>query len=128
MNFPLDKFKQNSNFKIINRFLSNEEVASLIRNCKAVVLPYISASQSGLVQTAMVYGKPVIATRVGAFSEIIKDKKNGILVQPANATELANAINSFDQYEFASVYSEEYAWNYITHQYLELFKKTYENN
>ena len=124
----LDKFKQNSNFKIINRFLSNEEVASLIRNCKAVVLPYISASQSGLVQTAMVYGKPVIATRVGAFSEIIKDKKNGILVQPANATELANAINSFDQYEFASVYSEEYAWNYITHQYLELFKKTYENN
>ena len=40
----LDKFKQNSNFKIINRFLSNEEVASLIKNCKAVVLPYISAS------------------------------------------------------------------------------------
>ena len=35
---------------------------------------------------------------------------------------------SFDQYEFASVYSEEYGWNYITHQYLELFKKTYENN
>ena len=41
---------------------------------------------------------------------------------------ILNAINSFDQYEFASVYSEEYAWNYITHQYLELFKKTYENN
>ena len=67
----LDKIRKNSHYYLVNRFIGNEELVYLIKNCKAVVCPYLAASQSGLVQTAFAFRKPVIATNVGAFSEFV---------------------------------------------------------
>ena len=54
------------NIRTINRFIRDDEMAALFNAAHAVALPYVSASQSGVAYMAFAFGKPVIATRVGA--------------------------------------------------------------
>ncbi|HAX61385.1 MAG TPA: hypothetical protein DCX95_02340 [Elusimicrobia bacterium] len=50
---------------------------------------------SGAIRESMGMEKPVIATDVGGNAEIVKNEKNGILIEPGNAQTLAEAIISF---------------------------------
>lgn len=77
---------------IVNRFVGDDEVASLFRAASVVVLPYTSGTQSGVIPLAYGYGRPVICTRVGALDEIVLDNQTGLLVAPGSAEELADAI------------------------------------
>jgi glycosyltransferase involved in cell wall biosynthesis len=99
----LNKLKENPLCVVLNKHLSNQEIVDLNRRAKVVVCPYKSASQSGIILTTFLFGKPIIASRVGGFSEIIEDNVNGILVNPSNPEELSNAIisifNSTDLYQ-----------------------------
>ena len=79
--------------KLINRYIKNEELVSLIENTKVVVCPYKDATQSGVVMTAFSFNKPVIASDVGSFSEVIKDGTTGFLVPPNDSDELASKIS-----------------------------------
>jgi glycosyltransferase involved in cell wall biosynthesis len=58
-----------------------------------VVYPYHSITQSGALQAAYAFGKPVVATNVGGFPEAVEDGKNGFLVPPRSPRELAIAIS-----------------------------------
>jgi Glycosyltransferase len=77
---------------LINRHLKNEELVSLIENTKMVVCPYKDATQSGVVMTAFAFNKPVVASCVGSFREVIKDGVTGFLVPPQDSDELASKI------------------------------------
>ncbi len=79
-------------FEVLNRWISPEEQASLFQQAAVVVLPYIEATQSGVVPIAYEYGKPVVATSVGALPECVIHDKTGLLVPPRNARLLAEAI------------------------------------
>lgn len=79
---------------VLNKFLSNDEMMNLIRQSSAILLPYRSASQTGIIPTCTLYGKPFIATNVGAFSESVIDGYNGLLVEPESPESFANAIKS----------------------------------
>jgi len=81
-----------SKFKIVNKFIPNEDVSKYFSDASVVVLPYTSASQSGIIPIAYAFGKPVIATKVGAIPEVINEGKTGILVPPKDEQSLANAI------------------------------------
>jgi glycosyltransferase involved in cell wall biosynthesis len=73
-----------------DRFISNDEAALLFSTADASLLPYRSASQSGVVQTSFAYGRPVIATRVGGLPTAVEDGLDGILCEPeADAVALA---------------------------------------
>lgn len=85
-------FKTMKNCVVINRFLTNEEMMKLNRLSCAILLPYKSASQSGIVLTSFMYGKPVIATKVGALIETVSDEINGLLVEPDDAEGFAKAM------------------------------------
>lgn len=85
-------FKSLPNGYVINRYLSNDEMMSLIRLSSAILLPYKTASQTGIIPTCALYGKPFIATKVGAFPEMIKDGYNGLLVRPSDPELFASAI------------------------------------
>lgn len=85
-------FNQQQNCHVLNRFLSTDEMMSLIKQSDVIVLPYLSASQTGIISTCTLYNKPVIATKVGAFPEMIKDNENGLLVEPNNPVEFCNAM------------------------------------
>ncbi len=82
------------NVMVINRYISNEELVNYIIDTKAVVCPYIDATQSGVVMTSFAFNKPVIASAVGGFIDVIEEKVTGILVPPKDSIRLAEAIVS----------------------------------
>lgn len=88
----LDYFKNRKNTCVLNRYVSNEELVSLIKNCAFIVCPYLMASQTGIAPTAFVFNKPIVATNVGAFHEVIKDDYNGFLVNPNDPVLLRDRI------------------------------------
>ena len=80
------------NFIIHNYRIPYEEGAELFQRCSVVVLPYIEASQSGVVPTAYGFRKPVVVTDVGSIPEIVHDGRTGFVVPPRDTRALAQAI------------------------------------
>jgi glycosyltransferase involved in cell wall biosynthesis len=79
-------------FVVHNRYVSTHERDELFRQASVVVLPYLEATQSGVVPVAYSYAKPVVATNTGALSEAVVDGQTGRLVPPADPAALANAV------------------------------------
>jgi glycosyltransferase involved in cell wall biosynthesis len=79
-------------FVVENRYISESEVAQFFRRASVIVLPYIEASQSGVIPVAYTYGKPVVATTVGGLPESVIDGCTGYLVPPRDEVALADAI------------------------------------
>jgi glycosyltransferase involved in cell wall biosynthesis len=74
--------KIKNNVTIINKYLSLEEIASLIDKSAFVVCPYRDATQSGVLSTTFAFGKTAIVSNVGSFGEYIKDGINGLISEP----------------------------------------------
>jgi glycosyltransferase involved in cell wall biosynthesis len=81
-------------YEIINTFVPDEQVAELFQKASVVVLPYIDASQSGVIPLAFAFGKPVVATRTGCIPEMVSDGEDGLIVEPRDPRTLAQAIVS----------------------------------
>ncbi len=79
-------------FELRLRYIPNAETCALFRQCSIVVLPYINATQSGVVATAFAFNKPVVATYVGGVPEMVIDGVTGRLVKPRSVEALAEAI------------------------------------
>lgn len=80
---------------IRNGYISNEAVEPYFRAADALVLPYLSGSQSGVGMLAVHHGLPVIASQVGGLAETIANGHTGLIVPPGNSTALADAITHF---------------------------------
>lgn len=79
-------------FEVHNDWISDEERASMFSQASIVVLPYVEASQSGVIPIAYTYGKPVIATNIGGLPEMVEHGRTGLLVEPRDVDGLANSI------------------------------------
>jgi starch synthase len=79
-------------FIVHNEFVSDEMRAKLFRRACVVALPYIEASQSGVIHMAYRFGKPVVATTVGGLPEVVEQGRTGYLVPPRDINALADAI------------------------------------
>ena len=78
--------------EIHNRFIPEAEMAGFFYNARLVVLPYTSATQSGVIPLAYAFRRPVVATAVGALPEMVCDGETGLLVPPGQPAALARAI------------------------------------
>jgi glycosyltransferase involved in cell wall biosynthesis len=67
-------------------------MAEIFSRAALVVLPYVTASTSGVLVTAYSFSKPVVASRVGCLAEYVEDGITGLLVSPTDVSELADAI------------------------------------
>jgi glycosyltransferase involved in cell wall biosynthesis len=76
----------------INRYIPNEQVPALFRKADVVVLPYLEATQSGIVPLAYQFEVPVIASRVGGLPEVVHEGETGFLVPAGSADLLADKI------------------------------------
>jgi len=77
---------------IFTGFVDNATLAKLYLICDIFVCPSRLEGFGLTILDAMAAGKPVVATKVGAIPEIVRDKENGFLVESDNKDELALAI------------------------------------
>lgn len=80
---------------IVPSYIPAEDVGLYFSACDAVVLPYRSTTQSGIVQIAYRFDKPVITTNVGGLAEAVLHGSTGYVVPPEQPGELAEAILEF---------------------------------
>jgi glycosyltransferase involved in cell wall biosynthesis len=76
-------------------YVANEDVGVRFSASDLVVLPYRSATQSGIVQVAYQLERPVLCTRVGGLEEMITDGETGLLVPPGDEKALVAAIRRY---------------------------------
>ncbi len=74
------------------RYIPLEEIGSLMDLATVAVYPYRSSTQSGALQVAYTFGRPVIATEVGGLPEAVEHGRNGFLVPASSPPELADGI------------------------------------
>jgi glycosyltransferase involved in cell wall biosynthesis len=80
---------------LLSDFMPDDKVKYFFSACDCLVLPYTDATQSGIIQIAYFYDKPVIATDVGGLSEVIVNDKTGILIKPRNSESITDAVLRF---------------------------------
>jgi glycosyltransferase involved in cell wall biosynthesis len=80
-------------FDLHDGFVPDEEAAALFARADLVVLPYVEASQSGVIALALAMGKPMVVTDVGDFAEATGGPAPcALLVPPADPAALAEAM------------------------------------
>ena len=84
-----------SNVVLVDRYVPNEEVPLYFRAADLVTLPYTAATQSGVLQLALGFGLPVVATRVGGLAEAVVEGEDVVLVEPRSASALSDAITAY---------------------------------
>ena len=104
---------------IIDDYLPDELFTAFIDRADVVVLPYKSATQSGVIQAAFGRNTPVITTNVGGLAEVVENGRNGLIV-PANDPDLLSAtiINFFTDMHLTScqnihISSTEFSWTQL---------------
>ena len=83
--------------KIYDEYIPDNEVEKFFAACDLVILPYVSATQSGIVQIAYGFEKPVIVTDVGGLPEVVDDGKTGYIVPAKQSNAIAQRVKNFIQ-------------------------------
>jgi len=77
---------------VVNDFVPNEMVHKYFQVSDNIMLFYLTATPSGIESIAYNFKMPMLATRVGHFTETIKDGYNGYLAEPDNITSMAKVM------------------------------------
>ena len=103
--------------RFVDGYAPDDQVEDYFLAADLVVLPYMSATQSGIVQIAYNYDKPVVSTNVGGLPEVVLDGETGYLVPPGDPDALAAAIARFFDEDRADAFTAavatekaKYAW------------------
>jgi glycosyltransferase involved in cell wall biosynthesis len=125
----INKLKLISKVSLFTRYIDNQEVPAFFSAADVCVLPYKSATQSGIVQIAYNFNLPVIATNMGGLSEMITDGETGLVIPACEPNLLADKIEEY----FAKnhqIFSNnillrrpEYSWQGFANAIIRLFEK-----
>jgi glycosyltransferase involved in cell wall biosynthesis len=86
------RLEQDPRVRVLDTYLSNEEVARLFTAASAVALPYSEATQSGVLATALAFGRASVVTNVGGLPEMVEDGVSALVVPPRDPEALADAL------------------------------------
>lgn len=123
----IEKLNINDSVNLHDHFIPSSEVKYYFSACDAVILPYREATQSGIVQIAINFRKPMIATDVGGMGEVIRHGETGYVVEKENPAQLSEAIIKFyeqnDELKFQNNLEHEadkYSWSLFVKRMFEL--------
>lgn len=122
----------------INRYIPNEELASLIKFANVVALPYRTMTQSGVLMSAFAFNKPVIITKVGNVEQLNIEGNYGIVIEPNSIEEIKNGLNYFvdnrtEFEEFSNNIQRDYlgtgnmGWSKIAYDLIDDYKEIIKN-
>ena len=115
--------------RFVPRFVTDPEIPAYFRRADAVVLPYREIDQSGVLYTALAFGKPLVLSAVGGFTELADAAR---LVPSGDPAELADALSGLlaDEAErarlaaaAAAAAASRYSWDDIAARTLELYRE-----
>lgn len=119
--------------RVVNRWLEPEEIPELVARARFVVLPYTSATQSGIVPLSSAFGVPAIASATGGIVEQVEDGRTGLLFPAADPAALASAIEqaySMDDASYLRMAREcrehatrKWAWDGLAAKLLDFMRK-----
>lgn len=81
-----------NNILVLEQYINDDMVSLLFSATDVLVLPYKSATQSGVVAMAYQLETPVIATNVGALGQTVKEAQTGLVVDEVDPKALADTI------------------------------------
>jgi glycosyltransferase involved in cell wall biosynthesis len=81
--------------KLFNRYIDDSEVTNFFSAADVCVLPYRSATQSGITNIAYHFELPVISTNVGGLAETIHHGRTGLIAEEVNEKALVKQIKNF---------------------------------
>lgn len=113
-----------------DRFIGDSEVCNYFSAADYLVLPYRSATQSGVTQIAYQFATPMVVTDVGGLAEIVPDGRVGYLCQPtpdsiADAMErIAEGDNLDRLYRNCLVERERFSWEEMCSRIEEVYRQS----
>ena len=127
----VDQLAKEKNVMLNNDYVTDAEMRESFVNCDWAIVPYNSASQSGIIIDAYKYSRPIIAFAVGAIPEQVDDGKSGYLVEAGDNKKFADKLKeamklSTEEYDTMSSYayqygSKKYATGDAMNRFMELF-------
>ena len=97
-NGEIEKFKKTMKDKnlaeIVNYigWISGDDKINHLSKADAFILPSYNEGLPISILEAMTYGLPIISTNVGGIPELIKDKVNGLIIEPGNHNQLEESL------------------------------------
>ncbi|MGV3632519.1 MAG: glycosyltransferase [Bacteroidota bacterium] len=91
---------------LFNQYISDDEVTLFFSAADTCILPYKSATQSGITSIANHFLLPLIATDVGGLKETIEDGKTGLIASRTDAGEIAGKITHYFDNDLKKSFSE----------------------
>lgn len=110
-------------------FIPDDKISNYFSAADIVVLPYKTATQSGITQIAFNFNRPVIISDVGGLSETVIDGKTGYVVSPESEPIAGAIVKYFEKnkyYEFSENiknYKKNYSWKTFTQKLMEFATK-----
>ncbi|MDR0864320.1 MAG: glycosyltransferase [Candidatus Symbiothrix sp.] len=89
----IDQSPAKERMNVLNQYIDDKEVPVLFSAADVLVLPYKSATQSGVIPIAYHFEVPVVATDVGGLKETIEEAGTGIICQP----EVASLVRGIEE-------------------------------
>jgi glycosyltransferase involved in cell wall biosynthesis len=118
------------------RYIPLEEVGALMGLATVAVYPYRSSTQSGALQVAYTFGRPVVATVIGGLPEAVEHGRSGFLVPANSPPELAQGILKLvTNHELAKIMGEyarhlsetRFSWRSVARQIVKVYDGLLEN-
>ena len=95
----VQQLSHEENVHLHTGYVSDDEMRDAFIGSDWAIVPYNSASQSGIIIDAYKYSRPVIAFSVGAIAEQVDDGKSGYLVETGNVNAFADKVNEVSKME-----------------------------
>ena len=88
----VEALKKYENVEMIDHEVTDQEMIGYFHNADWSVLPYTSATQSGVIADSYRLSRPVIAFNVGAINEQVEDGVTGFLINAGDGQAFAEAV------------------------------------
>ncbi|MBD3246195.1 MAG: glycosyltransferase [Candidatus Omnitrophica bacterium] len=95
-----------------------EDIPGILHDARMLVAPSVQDESFGrVIIEAMAAGVPVVASRVGGYQELIRDGRDGILVNPRDSESLAGGMREVLQESMHAAYMTEQARGKVEREY-----------
>ena len=122
----IDDYDLGNRFKWIDKYISDELADNYLASSDVVVLPYKSATQSGVIPYAYSQNKPVITTNLLGLSDYVENNKTGFISELGTADEISDIIIKFFDNQkrdfFANnivEFKKQFSWQKLSHKIIE---------